>query len=406
VAFDATLHSVAADALASAAAAPQRTAPPGEAASAALARLVRSGAAAPAPQRYVIQAGRVFDGIRTNYQRHVDIHVEGQRIVAVVARDRLPLPETIIDATDLTVVPGFIDMHAHDLSLLGELAGRSWLAYGVTTVRTPEPLTASQRNLAQAWSSGLLPGPRLIEAPQRSAVDSTAQFALQLPALIDDPFVTPPGETPEIDLSPTLLPLLRPAGPASLPRRFSPAYAHYQDVYALLAAARATEISSLGIFAPGATAAVVRANADAEHVFEQLFSRADRRTWQDVQPLVDGLAARQQSLTRLLRAGGRVAIGTESPHTPPGLGEHIELQLFAAAGVANDQVLRSATSAAALALGLDTEIGTIEAGRRADLVIIEGDPLNDIAATLSIRAVVIDGQWIDRDALLRTAAPL
>ena len=56
----------------------------------------------------------------------------------------------------------------------------------------------------------------------------------------------------------------------------------------------------------------------------------------------------------------------------------------------------------ALALGLETEIGTLEAGRRADLVIVEGDPLTDIEDALNVVAVVRDGEWIDR-AVLTTA---
>ena len=121
--------------------------------------------------------------------------------------------------------------------------------------------------------------------------------------------------------------------------------------------------------------------------------------WREARPLLDAVTARQASLTRLLRAGGRIAIGTESPLTPPGLGMHVELGLFAAAGVPTDQVLRSATSGAALALGLETEIGTVEAGRRADLVVVEGDPLTEIEDALNVLAVVRDGEWLDRAML-------
>jgi imidazolonepropionase-like amidohydrolase len=369
-----------------------------------LAEVAGSDASEGLRPHYVIQAGRVFDGIGTGYQRHVDIHVESGRIAAVVARGRLPLPDTVIDATELTVLPGFIDLHVHDSSLLGELAGRAWLAYGVTTVRSLGPHTAAQRALAAAWNRALVPGPRLIEAQRYVAASAASDLILRPPALIDDPFVTPPGDAPAIDLFDALLPPLRPADPKSLPRRFSPEHAHYQDVFALLAASGATEITSLGAFAPSATEQLLAGDAAARHVFEQLFQPSDRAVWRSAPPLIDGIAARQQALTRLMRAGGRVAVGSESPHTPPGLGVHIELSLFAAAGVPNDLVLRSATSSAALALGLDAEIGTIEPGRRADLVIIEGDPLNDIADTLSIRAVVRDGRWIERAALISPLA--
>jgi imidazolonepropionase-like amidohydrolase len=329
----------------------------------------------------------------------VDIHIEAGRIVDVVARGRLPLPDTVIDATDLTVLPGLIDVHTHDMGLLGELAGRAWLAFGVTTVRSLARDTPSRRALAAAWNSGLLPGPRVIY-DDLSADDFVTNAPPRAPALLDDPFVSPPGEPPEIAFAGTLVPPLRPPAFIALPRRFSPEHAHYQDVFSLQAAAGTTEITSLAVFTPGATRQLVVADARSRNAFERLFGQRDRTAWLDVQPLVDGLAARQQSLTRFRRAGARIAVGSEAPHTPPGLGAHIELALLAAAGVPNDQVLRSATSTAALALGLEQQVGTIEAGRAADLLIIEGDPLLDLEALLAIRAVVRRGTWLEREALL------
>ena len=341
-----------------------------------------------ADQKYVIQAGRLFDAIGTGYRRHVDIHIEAGRIVTVTGRDRLPLPPRVIDATDLTVLPGFIDLHTHDHSLLGELAGRAWLAYGVTAIRSLGPHTAAQRSISYAWHSGLLPGPRYIEAHYASAA-----------ALIDDPFVTLPGELPIVRLEDSLLPALPRIGPASRVRRYSPGFEHYQDVFAMLAASGATEVSSLGILATNPIGEIHSASPGSRRVFEQLFSRTDRARWQAQDPLADGLAARQRTLARLLRAGGRLAIGSETPQMPPGLGMHIEFRLLAGAGVPNDQILRAATSGAALTLGLEAEIGSVEAGRLADLVVVEGDPLSDISATLAVHAVVRGGKWIERTVL-------
>ena len=343
----------------------------------------------PTDPPYVIQAGRLFDGLGTEYRRHVDIHIEAGRITAVVARDRLPLPATVIDATALTVLPGLIDSHAHDLGLLGELAGRAWLAFGVTAVRSVGPYSAAQLALAAAWNNGQLPGPRFIQAP-----DSL---------LIDDPFRTLPGELPGIDVSQSRLPALPLDHRTATVRRYSPGLAHYQDTFALIAASGAAEITSLGVFAPGALTQLLDAQPAARRAYEQLFSARDRERWRTTQPLVDAVAARQQALSRLLRAGGRVTVGAEAPATPPGIGAHIELALFAAAGVPHDQVLRAATANAALALGLEAEIGSVEAGRRADLLIVAGDPLGDLSAMLAIHAVVRDGRWIEPEALI--AAP-
>ena len=115
----------------------------------------------PAPPRdYVVEIGRLFDGVRATYHRHVDLHVRGGRIAAIVPRGVLPPSGEVIDARDATVIPGLIDVHAHLSSLVGERLGRAWLAYGVTTVRelTTTPAEAVER--AETWASGRSPGPR------------------------------------------------------------------------------------------------------------------------------------------------------------------------------------------------------------------------------------------------------
>jgi imidazolonepropionase-like amidohydrolase len=63
---------------------------------------------------------------------------------------------------------------------------------------------------------------------------------------------------------------------------------------------------------------------------------------------------------------------------------HHEMALFARAGIANGEILELATLGAARALGLDKQIGSIAKGKRADLVVVDGDPLADIKAIRNV----------------------
>ena len=91
---------------------------------------------------------------------------------------------------------------------------------------------------------------------------------------------------------------------------------------------------------------------------------------------------------------------------PYGYGIHTELALLASAGIPNDQVLRLASAGGAIALGLGRELGTVEAGKLADFVVVSGDPLARIADAATILATVRGGVWLSREELLkRPAAP-
>jgi imidazolonepropionase-like amidohydrolase len=131
-----------------------------------------------------------------------------------------------------------------------------------------------------------------------------------------------------------------------------------------------------------------------------LFTSAERASWERPDGLAGVLPPLEQTIARLARAGGRVAIGSDAPAVPYGLGVHVEFALLAEAGIANDHVLRMATIEGALALGLEGDLGTLEEGKLADFVVLDGDPLADIAATLRVVAVAKGGVWYDRSTLL------
>jgi len=133
---------------------------------------------------------------------------------------------------------------------------------------------------------------------------------------------------------------------------------------------------------------------------ERLYSASELRRWSLGQRSAVAYRRLQESLVRLVRSGGHLVTGTDSPAVPYGYGLHLELQLLADSGIPNDHVLRIATAEGALALGLDGQLGTLEAGKLADFVVLTGNPLQRIADTQSITAVVKAGVWMDQSELL------
>jgi imidazolonepropionase-like amidohydrolase len=84
---------------------------------------------------------------------------------------------------------------------------------------------------------------------------------------------------------------------------------------------------------------------------------------------------------------------------PPGLNGRLELQDWADAGASLSLILRAATLDNATALGLSRELGSIEAGKRADLLLLKQNPLADISAYDSIETIFLDGEPFARETL-------
>ncbi|MEE3325828.1 MAG: amidohydrolase family protein [Myxococcota bacterium] len=113
-------------------------------------------------------------------------------------------------------------------------------------------------------------------------------------------------------------------------------------------------------------------------------------------------------LMALYRAGGEdlLLVGTDEPvYTSllPGFAYHRELFSMTVAGLPPVSVLKAATINGAKALGVDDKLGSVEVGKRADLVIVEGNPLDDIRTARQIRLVIKEGVVHAPDALLQSA---
>jgi imidazolonepropionase-like amidohydrolase len=127
----------------------------------------------------------------------------------------------------------------------------------------------------------------------------------------------------------------------------------------------------------------------------------------------DDLAARKKFIEKELevvqllhKAGVPFLAGTDTPpgvYIFPGFSLHEELQRFVAAGFTPLEALQTATLNPARFLGMEEQLGTIEKGKLADLVLLNGNPLEDISNTQKIAAVIVNGQyysWKDLEKML------
>ena len=100
---------------------------------------------------------------------------------------------------------------------------------------------------------------------------------------------------------------------------------------------------------------------------------------------------------KILDAGGNVALGGHGEMQ--GLQVHWEMWALSAGGMSNLDVLRVATIESARAISLDSEIGSIEVGKMADLVVMDKNPLDDITNTNSVSQVMVNGTLYDANTL-------
>lgn len=121
-------------------------------------------------------------------------------------------------------------------------------------------------------------------------------------------------------------------------------------------------------------------------------SEARRKRWVEV---------RNQLVKEIAAAGGKILAGSDTPEWFFGYGFtlHREMESLVDAGLTPYQALSAATCNAAEFLHAKTEWGTIEKGKRADLVLLSGNPLENIRNTTQIEGVSIGGKWLDKNKL-------
>lgn len=368
----------------------------------------------------------------------------GNRIVAAGAAASVSIPKGArnIDVRGSTIIPGLVDVHSHttlnvplevwqqqNLNLVGNLA------FGVTTLYDPSAPTLDTFGQAELLETGDMLGPRLYSSglpllpvaanvsnsrPMRSLSD--AETAVQSVASYG---AGPVKEYtyPRRDQIHWLARAAREQGVSITTHSYpslidylthiSEGYTGlehliankpiYGDIVQFLAASGTNYTPTLMV-SPGYgtefTLATDFDSARLRHLFSPQFLERERQT--NTQPALKPymearareLVKASESLARIVRAGGLVSIGAHG-NGVPGLASHWEMWAFTEGGMGNLEALRAATLNGARKLDLDRDLGSIEAGKVADFIVLNSNPLENIRNSVDIRYVVKNGFVFD-----------
>ncbi len=98
------------------------------------------------------------------------------------------------------------------------------------------------------------------------------------------------------------------------------------------------------------------------------------------------------------KAGATVVVGSHTwvPYADYGWAYQREMELLAASGLTNAEVIQAATMENARFLRIEDRLGSVEPGKQADLILVKGNPLEDISAMYNIEKVMLNGVWVPK----------
>ncbi len=370
-----------------------------------------------------------------------EIVISGERIQSVSeASPKLDAVERL-DVCKMTVMPGLIDTHVHVLmpaGIQGEEAYREYLRetvprnlkeflrHGVTTVKSigdPEDLILGLRGKV---NKGVVSGPRLLAVgpgfsspgghPSITMCRNDPWARSQLCVEVEDEEVARAAVRRLAGLEVNAIKAVYHGGAAAPP---FPAMRQLRgDVLRAIIdeshrhglrvtvhtwrekdAIKAVELGADGV-EHGAPETPLNGNHLARVLCEQKAFyvptlQALDVPWFDKNILEDAM----HNLKQLADQGVQIAVGTDTfGNFPPGLSTIRELEHMADAGLTQSQIIQAATCNAAEHLGLLEDLGTIEPGKYADMIIIDGDPLEDISAIRKIEVVIKGGNILRFEA--------
>ena len=128
---------------------------------------------------------------------------------------------------------------------------------------------------------------------------------------------------------------------------------------------------------------------------ESFFAKYEKMAPEKRNEVLSGYKMLQDFVRRFAAAGGRIHSGSDPNHVVPGYAVHVELEMLVEAGLTPVQAIQTASINVAQAWGKDKDYGSVEKGKIADLVIVRGDPRQNISATQNVEMVFIEGKVMD-----------
>ncbi|MEE2777634.1 MAG: amidohydrolase family protein [Acidobacteriota bacterium] len=385
----------------------------------------------------VLQGARVVTMVGDEVLDSADVWVRDNRIhrVRPAGRVRPPADARLVDLAGKTLIPGIVDVHAHFRSTPVILSEQEWsllanLAYGVTTMRDPQTGTHHAFAYQDLVDAGISIGPRAYSTGRgvfnntdfksfEETRDLLARYKKYYRTDTIKAYVSGNRKqrqwivkaSKELEIMPTTegsldlkLNLTHAIDGFSGNEHSFPIVPIFTDVAELVAQSKMTYTPTLlvaygGPWAENYFYATTEVYDDTklrrfipQH---ELYSKTARRPWFRAEEHV--FAQLAEGAAKIVRRGGRVGVGGHGQLQ--GIQCHWEMWALHAGGLTEMETLRAATLHGAEAIGFAQDLGSIEEGKLADLVVLDANPLDDIRNTNTVRYVMKNGELYEADTL-------